>query len=69
MSRYCFKVEDWFAPKMRGFRLKCCDCGLIHDIDWRHAEGNELQMRIIRNERATAAARRNRKKKVVIVDD
>ena len=26
---------DWQRPVMRGYRLGCCDCGLVHDIDFR----------------------------------
>jgi len=26
---------DWQKPVMRGYRLGCCDCGLVHDIDFR----------------------------------
>lgn len=26
---------DWQRPMMRGYRLGCCDCGLVHDIDFR----------------------------------
>ena len=26
---------DWQTPVMRGYRLGCCDCGLVHDIDFR----------------------------------
>lgn len=26
---------QWTRPIMRGYRLKCCDCGLVHKIDFR----------------------------------
>lgn len=26
---------DWQKPVMRGYRLGCCDCGLVHDFDFR----------------------------------
>ncbi len=26
---------DWQKPAMRGYRLGCCDCGLVHDFDFR----------------------------------
>ena len=26
---------DWQRPMMRGYRLGCCDCGLVHDMDFR----------------------------------
>ena len=25
---------EWVRPKMSGYELKCCDCGLIHSIDF-----------------------------------
>lgn len=28
------KDGDWVYPEMSGFKLKCCDCGLIHDVDF-----------------------------------
>lgn len=31
------KVSDgeWVQPIMRGYRMKCCDCGLIHRLNFR----------------------------------
>ena len=26
---------EWQTPVMRGYRMKCCDCGLVHEIDFR----------------------------------
>ena len=26
--------SDWIAPVMRGYRMQCCDCGLVHEIDF-----------------------------------
>lgn len=71
MARY---VEDgpegdWFAFTLAGgVRQQCCSCGLVHEIEFRR-KGGKLQMRFMRNERATGAARRSRKRKVVIVDE
>jgi len=25
---------QWIPPIMRGYRLKCCDCGLVHEMDF-----------------------------------
>ena len=49
---------DWFAPKMDGWKMACCDCGLVHDVEFRVVDG-EVQMRAKRNARSTAARRRN----------
>jgi hypothetical protein len=26
---------EWTRPRMRNFREQCCDCGLIHRLDFR----------------------------------
>lgn len=26
---------EWVQPKRVGYLMKCCDCGLIHRINWR----------------------------------
>ncbi len=56
---------DWITPIMRGYRMKCCDCGLVHRIDFkvkRHGRGHSVSIRVTRLERATAAARRKKMK-------
>lgn len=25
----------WIPPRMTGYRMACCDCGLAHDMDFR----------------------------------
>jgi hypothetical protein len=37
--------------------MKCCDCGLVHRMDFRIVKGR-VQFRPFRDKRATAAARR-----------
>jgi Zn-finger protein len=27
--------SDWISPKMTGYLMQCCDCGLIHEIDFK----------------------------------
>ena len=44
-------------PRMRNFREQCCDCGLIHRLDFRIVDG-KVEFRTRRDDRATAAARR-----------
>jgi hypothetical protein len=51
----------WTRPRKRNFREQCCDCGLIHRLDFRIVEG-AIEFRTRRDERATAAARRRFKK-------
>jgi hypothetical protein len=50
----------WFKPT-RSFRLACCSCGLVHDIDFRlkpRGNGIEIEMRMNNHPKATAARRR-----------
>jgi hypothetical protein len=42
---------------MANFREQCCDCGLIHRLDFRIVDG-KVEFRTRRDDRATAAARR-----------
>ncbi len=25
---------EWIRPKMSGYRMQCCDCGLVHKLDF-----------------------------------
>ena len=31
------KRLEWEQPVMKGYRMKCCDCGLVHIVDFRIA--------------------------------
>ena len=50
--------DEFFRILHRGWRLKCCYCALIHRIDARVASDGRIELRIIRDHRATSAARR-----------
>lgn len=54
---------QWLMPRRRGFRMMCCDCGLVHRMNF-HVEkrGNRTYVFIqaFRDERATAQARRRK---------
>jgi hypothetical protein len=56
---------DWVRPYMRGYRIECCDCGLIHRLDFRVRKGDRaagenlsVELRAFRDNRATAQIRR-----------
>jgi hypothetical protein len=59
---------EWTRPRMKNFREQCCDCGLIHRLDFRivdtrtgaHARppGLTIEFRTRRDDRAAGAARR-----------
>ena len=61
---------EWFSPKHghgeNNYKLACCDCGLVHDLQFRikmaNVDGrlkNSVFMRARRNNRATGQKRRN----------
>jgi hypothetical protein len=56
---------EWVRPVMSGYGLACCDCGLIHDVDFRVLDfagqempGAYVEFRPVRNARATGQRRR-----------
>ncbi len=30
---------EWIQPIKEGYRMSCCDCGLVHTFDFRIEEG------------------------------
>ncbi|MCZ7659205.1 MAG: hypothetical protein M5U07_15735 [Xanthobacteraceae bacterium] len=48
---------DWIEPAMRGFKDRCCGCGLVHVVHYR-VVGGRVQFRAAVDARATAAVRR-----------
>ena len=55
---------EWVQPKRRGYKLACCDCGLVHTMNFRVHLGNP-QFQAWRNERSTALMRRHAKARKV----
>lgn len=54
---HALKDGEWIRPAMRGFRDACCDCGLVHKVDFRIVDGR-VELRAYRDARATAGVRR-----------
>jgi len=52
---------EWVQPVRRGYRLACCDCGLVHRVDFR-IRRRRVQFRVYRHNRATAQIRRAMKR-------
>ena len=48
---------EWIAPKRRGYKEQCCDCGLTHTMYYRLVNG-QIQYKAIRDKKTTAAIRR-----------
>jgi hypothetical protein len=49
---------EWRQPVKRGFLDQCCDCGLVHRMEFRIKDGDKIEFRAFRDEKKTAAARR-----------
>lgn len=58
------KDKQWVKPVKTGYRLMCCDCGLVHIVDFksvRNGRGTSVLFRPRRDNRATASARRRKR--------
>ena len=49
--------NEWVQPVRKGYKMACCDCGLVHDIDFRIRK-KRIQFRVRRNNRSTGQFRR-----------
>ena len=58
IAYHVIKYGEWTRPRLRNFREQCCDCGLIHRLDFKIVDGR-IEFRTRRDDRATAAARRS----------
>lgn len=63
MSTYAKpKAGEWVQPVRNGYRMMCCDCGLVHRLDFRlvkyGASRRVIRFRAFRDNRATANTRR-----------
>lgn len=50
---------EWIQPRVRGYKVGCCDCGLVHRINFRIKNG-KIQLQAFRDNRATAGHRRSK---------
>jgi hypothetical protein len=60
------EAGEWVRPVKRGYKMACCECGLVHRIDFDHipwGRGRRVIFRVFRDNRATAAVRRWMKRK------
>lgn len=61
MAKYKVVTDgEWVQPVMKGYKMACCDCGLVHVINFRIA-GKKVQLQAFRDNRKTAAKRRKLK--------
>lgn len=61
MTHYTQRADEWFRVSP-AHKIGCCDCGLVHLLEFRIVDG-EIEMRALRDERATAAKRAHRRKR------
>ena len=55
-------ANEWVYPPHNNFKMACCDCGLVHVLDFR-SDAGVVRFRARRDNRATAALRRERRKR------
>jgi hypothetical protein len=50
----------WVYPATDGYKFVCCDCGLVHDVEFRVTDSyDRVEFRVRRNNRSTAQVRRH----------
>lgn len=50
--------SEWIVPVLDGYQMSCCDCGLVHTIQFKAADDGYPMFRVKRNNRATGQMRR-----------
>jgi hypothetical protein len=53
------KAGEWQQPILKGYLLRCCDCALVHKMEFRVVDG-KIQFRAWRAERETKRIRKSR---------
>lgn len=52
------EAGEWVRPIEEGYKFACCDCGLVHRMDFR-VGGDRAEFRVFRDNRATGQMRRH----------
>ncbi len=50
----------WILPVLKGYRIRCCDCSLVHELQFKVTATGRVLFKARRDERATKAARKAR---------
>ncbi len=51
---------EWVQIDLRGNKEQCCDCGLVHKINYRfNKKTGKLEYQVFRDKRATSAVRKS----------
>lgn len=63
---YQVTAGEWVQPIRKGYKLACCDCGLVHRVNFKivkRGKINKIQFQAFRDEKASASLRRGVKYK------
>jgi hypothetical protein len=55
-----YQEGEWIAPKRHGYQLGCCDCGLVHRVNFRlvkYGRGLTIIFQAFRDNKATSTLR------------
>lgn len=52
------EAGEWIKPVQKKYQLACCDCGLVHTLNFR-VRKKKIQFQAFRNNRSTAMMRRS----------
>lgn len=55
------KAGKWVQPVASGYLMACCDCALVHRMDFRVTKTGRVQLRAYRAEGHTKALRKRRR--------
>lgn len=55
------KDREWVQPIMKGYLMACCDCGLVHRLDFKIVGKKKVQFRASRARNITAKLRREQR--------
>lgn len=60
MARDYKKIKDGalVTPKLKGYKMGCCDCGLVHRIDFEVTPKGRVKFRAYRDQIATKKLRK-----------
>jgi len=61
------KEGEWIQPLQKGYLMACCDCGLVHRMDFRIASDSKKQKVQFRAFRAPKYTTQQRKKNGIIL--
>ena len=52
--------SGWIYPIMEGYKFCCCDCGLVHEMEFRvSSDYDRVEFRVRRDNRSTGQIRRH----------